>query len=200
MKIKQQNFENLQKRRNFGNMAKNILILGHMRHGKTTVAEIIEEEYGLTFKDSSMASAEIFIYDELKDKYGYSSFEECYEDRKQHRPEWFQMICDFNDPDKARLAKEILNRADMYVGMRSNDELQECIKDDVFDLIIGVHRPLFPEEPKSSFDIDIWQECDIIIPNSGTKKDLRNKIIKLKNIFDEKTNQQNLLSNTVLEN
>ena len=85
----------------------NILIIGHMRHGKTTVAEMLEDEYGLSSKDSSMACAEIFIYDELKDKYNYESFEECYEDRKQHRPEWFQMICDFNDPDKARLAKEI---------------------------------------------------------------------------------------------
>jgi len=174
-----------------------ILILGHMRHGKTTVAEIIEKEYGLTFKDSSMACAEIFIYDELKDKYGYNSFEQCYEDRKQHRDEWFQMICDFNYPDKARLGKEILNRANIYVGMRSDEELQECKKQKLFDLIIGVHRPLFPEEPKSSFDINIWKESDIIIPNEGSKKEMRNRIKKLNNLLNEKTNQQDILSNTL---
>jgi hypothetical protein len=133
----------------------------------------------------------------LKDKYGYKSFEECYEDRKQHRDEWFQMICDFNEPDKARLAKEILKRADIYVGMRSNSELQECKKQGIFDLIIGVYRPLFPEEPMTSFDIDIWQECDIIIPNGETKKELKTKINKLKLLFDEKI-KENLLSNSLL--
>jgi hypothetical protein len=163
-----------------------ILIIGHMQHGKTTVAEMLEDEYGLTFKDSSMASAEIFIYDELKDKYGYNSFEECLEDRKQHRPEWFKLICDYNYPDKSRLAKEILNRADIYVGMRSDDELQECIKQNIFDLIIGVYRPSFPEEPKSSFDINLWEFSDIIIPNDGTLIDLRKKITKLKLILNEK--------------
>lgn len=161
----------------------NVLIIGHARHGKTTIADMLLDEYGLTYKDSSMASAEIFIYDELKEKYNYSSFEECYEDRKQHREEWFNLICDFNFPDKARLSKEILKKADVYVGMRSNDELNECIYENLFDLIIGVYRPSFPEEPKTSFDINIWKHCDIIIPNDGTIEDLRTKINKLKPIF-----------------
>lgn len=173
-----------------------ILILGHMRHGKTTVAEMMLEEYGLTFKDSSMACAEIFIYDELKEKYNYSSFEQCYEDRKQHRDEWFKMICDYNYPDKARLGKEILSRADMYVGMRSNEELQECKKQGIFNLIIGVYRPLFPEEPMSSFDIDIWKECDIVIPNGSDKNELRNRINKLNKLFNEKT-KEDLHSNSL---
>jgi hypothetical protein len=174
----------------------NILILGHMRHGKSTFAEMLLDEYGLTFKDSSMACAEIFIYDELKDKYNYSSFEQCFEDRKQHRDEWFQLISDYNYPDKARLGKEILKRADVYVGMRSNDELQECKKQSLFDLIIGIHRPLFPEEPMSSFDIDIWQECDIIIPNGGTLKDLRKKVNKLNIILNENI-EKNLSGNSI---
>jgi dephospho-CoA kinase len=160
-----------------------ILIIGHARHGKTTVAEMILEEYNLTFKDSSMASAEIFIYDELKTKYGYKTFEECYEDRKQHRDEWFNLICEYNIPDKTRLATEILNRASVYVGMRANDELQACIENNIFDYIIGVYTHRMPEEPKSSFDIDLWKECDFIIPNDGTIEDLRNKINKLHKIF-----------------
>lgn len=174
----------------------NFLILGHMQHGKTTVAEMLNKEYGLTSKDSSMACAEIFIYDKLKNKYGYSSFEQCYEDRKQHRSEWFQMICDYNTPDKAKLGKEIIKRVDIYVGMRSDDELQECIKQNIFDLIIGVYRPKFPEEPKTSFNINIWKECDIILPNDGTLKELKNKIKKLNLIFNEKT-KKNIFSNTL---
>ena len=166
-------------------MKKNIkfLIIGHMRHGKTTVAEMLLDEYKLTFKDSSLASAEIFIYDELKEKYGYTSFEECYEDRKQHRPEWFKLICDFNVPDKARLGKEILKRANTYVGMRSNDELQQCKNENLFDYVIGVYNPRLPLEPESSFDIDMWEECDCLIPNAGSLVDLRKKINNLKKLF-----------------
>jgi hypothetical protein len=162
-----------------------ILIIGHARHGKTTVADILLNEFDFIYKDSSMASAEIFIYDELKEKYNYSSFEECYEDRKQHREEWFNLICDFNFPDKARLAKEILKKADVYVGMRSNDELNECLNQNLFDLIIGVYRPSFPNEPETSFDINIWKHCDIIIPNDGTIDDLYKKVKKIKPIFYE---------------
>ena len=159
------------------------LIIGHMRHGKTTMANMLLDEYGLNFMDSSAAAAEIFIYDELKNKYNYNSYEECLVDRKQHRPEWFKMICDFNSPDKANLAKEITKRADIYVGMRSNDELQVCINDNIFDLIIGIYRPSFPDEPTSSFDIDIWKSCDFIIPNDGTLDDLKNRILKLEKLF-----------------
>jgi len=161
----------------------NILILGHMRHGKTTMADMLNNNYALTYMDSSEAAAEIFIYDELKDKYGYKSFEECLKDRKQHRPEWYDLICDYNSPDKSKLAKEILKRVNIYVGMRSNDELQKCVEENLFDLTIGIYRSVFPLEPKTSFDINIWESCDFIIPNDGTLDDLNNKIQKLIKLF-----------------
>ena len=40
----------------------NLLIIGHGRHGKDTLAEIFAEHYRMTFKASSMAASEIFIY------------------------------------------------------------------------------------------------------------------------------------------
>ena len=123
----------LQKRKSFGKGVK-ILILGHMRHGKSTLAQIIFEEFGYKYDDSSMAAGKIFIYDQLKEKYSYSSFQECYEDRKQHRSEWYDLICEYNTPDNAKLAKDILKTNDMYVGMRANDELQACLKENLFDV------------------------------------------------------------------
>jgi len=157
-----------------------LLIIGHMRHGKDTVAEIIEEHTGMSFKSSSEMAAEIFIYDELKDKYGYSSFIECFEDRMNHRAEWHDLIKNYNDPDKAKLAKEILKHNDMYVGMRSQVEIDKCIKDGVFDLIIGVYDPNKPLEPKDSFDIDLFASSDIIIP-TGDLKIVKEKVKKLCN-------------------
>jgi hypothetical protein len=50
-----------------------ILILGNARHGKDTLAELFNKYFGLTFMSSSQASADFFLYDQLKDKYGYTS-------------------------------------------------------------------------------------------------------------------------------
>lgn len=123
-------------------------------------------------------AAEIFIYDELKEKYGYTSFIDCFEDRMNHRAEWHELIKNYNNPDKARLAKEILKYNDMYVGMRSQAEIDKCIEDEVFDMIIGVFDPHKPLEPKDSFDIDLFASADIIIPNPTDELEKTRKKVK----------------------
>jgi len=50
-----------------------LLIIGAAHWGKDTVAELLKEYNGLNFISSSQACADIFIYDELKDKYGYKT-------------------------------------------------------------------------------------------------------------------------------
>lgn len=156
-----------------------LLILGNMRHGKDSLAELLNEQIGLRFESSSQAAADIFIYDELKEKYGYKTPEECFEDRMNHRPEWYQMICEYNKDDKARLAKGILERADCYVGMRDRDEIKECIKQRLFDLIIWVDASKrLPLESSDSFNID--PSCaDIIIDNNGTFDEFKEKVSRL---------------------
>jgi len=159
------------------------LLLGHAEHFKDGLAEILSEEFGITYSGSSYLAAKIFIYDLLKEKYGYKSFEECFEDRRNHRKEWHDLICEYNAEDKARLAKEILKQSQMYVGMRSPEEIAECKRQGLFDLIIGVFRPDYPLESKDSFGIDLWKECDLVIPNAGTIEEFRKKVIKLEHLF-----------------
>ena len=156
-----------------------ILIIGSARHGKDTLAEFVQESFGLTFKSSSQAASEIFIYEELKEKYGYKSSLLCFRDRVNHRAEWHDLICNYNKLDKAALAKKILATSDMYVGMRSNDELDHCVEENLFDWIVGVFDPRKPIESADSFDIDIWRKSDIIIPNNSTIKDFKNRSIKI---------------------
>ena len=160
-----------------------ILILGHGRHGKDTVAEMISKHYGLSFNSSSMACAGIFIYNRLKHVYGYGSFEECYEDRSNHRAEWHDMICEYNKDDGARLAKEMVQINDMYVGMRSGREINACKDQKIFDLIIGVYDYRKPLEPEDSFDINIWEYSDFVIPNAEGLEELDVKIVKLASLF-----------------
>jgi len=160
-----------------------LLVLGHCRHGKDTFAEVLNEEFGLKYQSSSQASADIFLYEALKDKYGYKTPEECFEDRVNHRAEWKQMICDYNKDDKAKLAKEILKNSDCYVGMRDRAEINECMKQGLFDIIVWVDASgRLPEEPASSFDID--KSCaDIIIENNGTFESFKEKVIRFGKIL-----------------
>ena len=164
-------------------MFKKMLIIGHMRHGKDSLAEIMNEEFGLTFKSSSQSAADIFLYDELKDKYGYKTPEECFEDRVNHRAEWKDMICDYNKDDRAKLAKGILEKSDCYVGMRDREEIQECLNQKLFDIIIWVDASeRLPLEDASSFNID--KTCaDIIIENNGTFEQFKEKAIRLGNFL-----------------
>lgn len=159
---------------------KRILIIGHARHGKDTAAEILKELYDYTFESSSVAAARIFLYEKLKSKYGYGNFYECFEDRHNRRAEWHDEICAYNARDKARLARDILQTSDMYVGMRSDAEVIECIAQGLFNLIIGIYDPRKPEEPKSSFSINLQERADIIIPNAQGISDLKRRLILIK--------------------
>lgn len=156
-----------------------LCLIGNARHGKDSMAEILKDEFGIQFESSSKTAADIFLYDLLKEKYGYKSYEECYEDRVNHRQEWYEAIKEYNKNDKARLAKEIVNKTGFYVGMRDREEIDECIKQGLFDLIIWVDASRrLPDEPKTSFNID--KNCaDIIIDNNSTYEEFYEKVVRL---------------------
>lgn len=160
-----------------------ILIIGHARHGKDSCAEILEKHFNFTFQSSSVAASEIFLYNALKDKYNYTNPQECFEDRVNHRAEWHDLICEYNKEDKARLAKEILKNADCYVGMRSGAEIDECVKQGIFDLIIWIDASdRLPLEDKSSFNID-KSYADVFIDNNGTLEQFTRRVINVGKIL-----------------
>ena len=156
-----------------------LLLVGAARWGKDTLAEILHEHYGLKFISSSQACADIFIYDELKDKYGYQTPEECFNDRVNHRQEWYELICEYNKDDKARLAKEILKYNNTYVGMRDSAEIKECLRQGLFDLVIWVDASKrLPPENSNSFNITT-SDADIVIENNGTYEEFKEKALRL---------------------
>ena len=166
-----------------------ILILGKMRQGKDTLAELLNEYYGMTFKSSSEMANELFIYDKLKNKYGYNSPEECFEDRMNHREEWYLMICGYNMQDKSRLTKDIITKYDCYVGMRDLDEFNASKH--LFDLIIWVDasKRLPSKDTTNKISID---EAHIVLTNNGTYEDFKAKSKVIGNIIF------NLIPNGVL--
>lgn len=160
-----------------------ILIIGHARHGKDTVAGIISKFYQMTWQDSSGAAMRIFLYDALKGKYGYTSMEQCYEDRVNHRAEWFELICQYNQDDPTRLAREIMKTSDIYVGMRNRKEIKQCVQDGVFDFVVAVYDPRKPLEPSDSFDIEIGAHADFVILNDGDMERLQSNVFKMMNFL-----------------
>lgn len=153
-------------------MKKKLLVIGHGRHGKDTVCEILRDEYGYTFESSSKFCSKLFIYDNLKDKYGYANEEECYADRHNHRAEWYNAICDYNVPDAATLGREMFDAYDIYCGLRNKREFFAMQNTGVFDYCIWVDRSkyLMPES-KDSMSLEQWM-ADFTIDNNGTLDDL----------------------------
>jgi len=154
-----------------------LLIIGNARHGKDTLAEIFSKHFNVNFESSSHAACRLAIYPVLKEKYNYSSMEECFLDRVNHRKEWYDMICDYNRNDPSRLTKDILSTSDIYVGLRSKRELDGSRN--LFDLIIFVDASSrLPLEGDDSCTIS-RNDADIIIENNLGIEEFEKKSLSL---------------------
>lgn len=155
-----------------------LLIVGQARWGKDTLAEILHHHFNLHYTSSSYAAAEIFIFARLKEQYGYQTIEECFEDRVHHRAEWHELIKAYNREDRARLAKGILERSDCYVGMRDQAEINACMAQGLFDLIIWVDASQrLPAEGSDSCSI-VRSCADVVLDNNGTLAEFKTKVIR----------------------
>jgi hypothetical protein len=132
-----------------------ILILGHGRHGKDTVAEYLCDRTGLTFRSSSLFLAERIVMPELaKRGICYPTVGECYDDRGNHREAWRDIISEYNGKDATRLARAILRESDVYVGMRTAREFSASAG--LFDHILWVDATgrAIPEDPTMGIEFE----------------------------------------------
>lgn len=115
-----------------------LMIVGHKGHGKDTVSEYLENKYGMKFVSSSWMACQLFMFDLLKDRYGYTSHEECFLDRDSKRELWFNEIVRFNTPDLGAMGKIIFETHSVYCGPRNRDEFYKLKQDQKFDYAIWV--------------------------------------------------------------
>jgi hypothetical protein len=168
-----------------------IVITGNARHGKDSVAEHLRDSLGLTFESSSMFCARAFIFDAIKDTLGYSTLEECFEDRVNHRALWASMIRAYNHDDPARLSRDILSKYDVYVGIRSDRELAAAKEEGLVKIVVWVDASRrLPLEPADSFDIGV-EMADIVIDNNGTEEQLVQRLGNLVSLFSHKNGTRN---------
>jgi len=170
-----------------------ILILGNARHGKDTLAELLADRFGMTYKSSSEMAMEIFLFDMLKEKHGYETMQECFEDRVNHRQIWYLSICDYNKDDRARLAKDILEGHDCYVGMRDLDEFKAS--KELFDVIIWVDASKRLGTSENTNKIPV-SEADMVITNDGSFEDFKEKARLLGNMLFDKETDKRLFKNS----
>lgn len=156
-----------------------LMVIGYARHGKDTVCDLLP----LKYESSSVMAAKIFIFELLKGKYGYATFEECFNDRVNHRAEWHQLIKDYNKDDKTRLAQDIYAENDIYCGIRDKEEFFQAKGEKLFDLSIWVDASdRLPPEPSSSISLK-KHHADIVIDNNGTLDSLKDKVERLWNVI-----------------
>lgn len=161
-----------------------ILIIGHCRHGKDTLALYLREKYHFCFVPTSLLCAEIFTFEELRGKYKYLAPIDCFEDRRNHREEWFQLINDYNRDNHTKLIENILKTNDIYIGLRNREQLKACKEKKIFDLIIWVDASeRLPLESKASMEL-VKEDADIILYNNESEEEFFKEVEKiLLNIF-----------------
>lgn len=151
-----------------------LLIIGHGRHGKDTVAELLVERLpSLSFKSSSLFAAETVVRPAMEAiGIDYPSLEACYEDRINHRDFWKQAIADFCQPPE-RLALAILAENDIYVGMRTRREFEASKH--LFDHIVWVDRSTkLPDDPTCELNM---YDADSCIDNNFSMQHLRREVV-----------------------
>lgn len=162
---------------------KGLYLIGCARWGKDTVADILKDTLGLRIESSSHVAMRAFIYDALKDKYGYTSLEECYADRVNHRAEWFDMIKAYNNPDLTALTRLIFKTNDVYVGIRNVEELTASVQAGLVYATIWVDASKrLPREDSSSITVS-ERDADIIIDNNGNYDQLKMNVLKAINRY-----------------
>lgn len=150
-----------------------LMILGYARHGKDTVADILVNTFGLKKEDSSQFAGKQVMMPYFASKgLFYPDWSACYADRANHRKEWFEQIKAYNTPDEARLAREIYEVSDIYVGIRRKEEFQAVKAEGLFNYSIWVDRSkLMPAEPTDSNTMT-RDMADYVIDNNGTLEQL----------------------------
>jgi hypothetical protein len=149
-----------------------LLILGHGRHGKDTVGDMIAEKFTLKSISSSLFAAKEAVFPIMELTHGYKTVEECYEDRGNHRELWYRLISMYNTPDKSRLVRGLLKDHDIYVGLRCSEEYQAAKQ--YFDAVLWVDaHKRFPAEPSMKIE---FEDDMIWVDNNGTLEDLQAEI------------------------
>jgi hypothetical protein len=169
--------------RNSGEYGMKMIILGHKEHGKTTFAKLAKKHFGIDTLGTSLYAAEAFMFERLKDKYGYTSVAECHADRVNHRQEWFEDILDYNTNELCRLIRESLEKVDMVEGVRARVELLDAKAKGLADLYVWIDASERKPAEDSNSSTVTKEDATVILSNNGSESEFEAKVIMLLQAF-----------------
>lgn len=153
-----------------------ILVVGYARHGKDTFCERLRDHYGYKFVSSSEFCAEKVIFPVLSPIYGYKTVKECFDDRSNHRAEWFNLIHEYNATDPARLGREIFAECDIYCGLRNAREMEALKDQGIYTDSIWIDASERVPAENSSSNTITKNMADHVITNNGTLEEFITRI------------------------
>ncbi|MEH6834795.1 hypothetical protein [Falsihalocynthiibacter arcticus] len=144
-------------------MGLKLLVIGDGGHGKDTAAELLAAALGLSACSSSAFAAQRAVFPLVADL--YPDWRTAYADRHNHRALWFHAIRAFNLRPGPGLAAQLLDRFDIYTGMRARLEFESARH--LFDLVLWVEAGArVPREPGASMELSA-ADADLVLDNSG---------------------------------
>lgn len=156
-----------------------IIVFGHKRHGKDTACEYLARVHGMTFTASSMFACKTFLFEQLRERFGYATLEECFADRENHRPLWYEAIREYNAQDRGRLGRAIFAEHDIYCGIRDREEFDCLRQEGLFDVAVWVDASLrLPAESLDSMNLSA-SDADIVVSNNGSLEQLEAELDRL---------------------
>lgn len=144
-----------------------LLIIGHARHGKDSLCELLSEK-GFKYTPTSDIYMDKIIWPAWSDQ--YENKEEAVVDKVNRRGEMFALISEYCKEDNARFAKDVLEVSDIYCGLRARDEFEASKH--LFDLIIWVDATeRLPLESPESFELTA-EDANYYFDNNFTEREM----------------------------
>jgi hypothetical protein len=157
-------------------------INGYARHGKDTVADMFCEEANLKKLPASLMYAEDIMTAGILGP--YDSIEECFEDRVNHRAEWYDFIRSITDDNPFHYVIKTLTEGDMYVGHRSRYAFEKTQSMCDATIWVDASERGLPQEGRDSCNLDHFGH-DFVINNglsiAHTRRQVQDIIRFLKN-------------------
>ncbi len=150
-----------------------LAFLGWGRAGKDTSAKIFCEHVGGSYTGSASDAVAPIICHSI----GVSK-EIAFAHRHEHRQYWFEWCNEFRRNDPSKIARMMLSKSDVVVGMRSKIELLAAKKEGVVSLAIWVENP----RAERDFTVEFSRsDCDIVLDNESSKEVLATRVVNLAN-------------------
>lgn len=156
-----------------------IAVCGYGEHGKDTVSHMLSEMLGLKYAVSTSEAAAQVVFQLWGRHNGYDTAQDCWDDRREHRVRWANIIWDYNQPDGLTLYREMISDNDILNGIRRRNELVACVAAGLVHHSVWVDASKrLSAEPSASCVLSA-DDCDFVLDNNGDQDDLYNNVVSL---------------------